>query len=92
MKFFETSKYYSLNKTTYIKLRWIASIGQFLTINIVKFKFNFDFDFILCNLIILAGIFSNFYLKYAEYYMNYTPHVLYYSSFHQKNIYHDLNL
>lgn len=64
MKFFETSKYYSLNKTTYIKLRWIASIGQFLTINIVKFKFNFDFDFILCNLIILAGIFSNFYLIY----------------------------
>tara|TARA_B110000003_G_C16630110_1_gene526304 strand:- start:1053 stop:2333 length:1281 start_codon:yes stop_codon:yes gene_type:complete len=64
MKFFETSKYYSLNKTTYVKLRWIASIGQFLTINIVKFKFNFDFDFILCNLIILAGIFSNFYLIY----------------------------
>jgi two-component system, sensor histidine kinase RegB len=64
MKFFETSKYYSLNKTTYIKLRWIASIGQFLTINIVKFKFNFDFDFILCNLIILAGILSNFYLIY----------------------------
>ena len=64
MKFFETSKYYSLNKTTYIKLRWIASIGQFLTINIVKFKFNFDFDFILCNLIILTGIFSNFYLIY----------------------------
>ena len=64
MKFFETSKYYSLNKTTYIKLRWIAAIGQLLTINVVKFIFAFDFNFILCNLIILGGVFSNFYLIY----------------------------
>jgi two-component system sensor histidine kinase RegB len=64
MKFFETSKYYSLNKATYIKLRWIAIIGQLLTINVVKFIFIFDFNFIFCNLIILAGIFSNLYLIY----------------------------
>ena len=64
MKFFKTSKYYSLNKTTYIKLRWIAAIGQLLTINVVKFIFAFDFNFILCNLIILGGVFSNFYLIY----------------------------
>ena len=64
MKFFETSKYYSLNKTTYIKLRWIAAIGQLLTINVVKFIFAFDFNFILCNLIILGGVFANFYLIY----------------------------
>ena len=64
MKFFETSKYYSLNKTTYINLRWIAVIGQFFTINIVKFIFAFEFNFILCNLIILIGIFSNLYLIY----------------------------
>ena len=66
MKFFETSKYYSLNKTTYIKLRWIAVIGQLLTINIVKFIFTFDFNFILCNFIIFGGVFSNFYLIYLH--------------------------
>ena len=64
MKFFETSKYYSLNKTTYVNLRWIAVIGQLLTINVVKFIFGFDFNFILCNLIILLGALSNFYLIY----------------------------
>ena len=64
MKFFETSKYYSLNKTTYIKLRWIAVIGQLLTINVVKFIFNFEFNFILCNLIILGVVLSNLYLIY----------------------------
>ena len=64
MKFLETSKYYSLNKTTYIKLRWISILGQLLTINVVKFIFNFEFNFFLCNLIILTGVFSNFYLIY----------------------------
>ena len=64
MKFFETSKYYSLNKTTYLNLRWIALIGQFLTINVVKFIFAFEFNFFLCNLIILGGVFFNFYLIY----------------------------
>jgi len=65
MKFLEASKYYSLNKTTYIKLRWISILGQLLTINVVKFIFDFEFNFILCNLIILAGVFSNFYLIYV---------------------------
>ena len=37
------SKIYSLNKSTYINLRWIGIIGQFLTINIVYFIFKFDF-------------------------------------------------
>ena len=62
MKFFETSKYFSLKKSTYINLRWIAIIGQFITVNLVYFNFNFDFDLTLANLIILLGIFSNLYL------------------------------
>jgi len=41
MKFFETSKYYQLNKPTYINLRWIAIIGQLFTINLVAFFFEF---------------------------------------------------
>ena len=62
MKFFETSKYYTLKKSTYISLRWIGIIGQLVSINIVYFYFNFNFDFILSNLVILVGVFSNLFL------------------------------
>ena len=65
MKFFETSKYYSLKKTTYITLRWIAIIGQLISINVVYFYFGFNFDFVSSNFIIFFGILSNLYLKYA---------------------------
>ena len=62
MKFFETSKYFSLKKSTYISLRWIAIIGQLLSIYIVYFFFDFDFNFILSNLIVILGAISNLYL------------------------------
>ena len=65
MKFFETSKYYSLKKSTYITLRWIAIIGQLVSVNLVYFYFNFKFDFISCNLVIFFGILSNVYLTYV---------------------------
>ena len=58
MKFFETSKYYSLKKSTYITLRWIGIIGQFFSVNLVYFYFGFKFDFILSNITILFGILS----------------------------------
>ena len=63
MKFFETSKYYTLKKSTYISLRWIGIFGQLISINVVYFYLNFDFDFIYANLIILIGVLSNLYLK-----------------------------
>ena len=62
MKFFETSKFHTLKKSTYISLRWIAIIGQLISIYIVYFYFNFEFNFILSNLIILLGAISNLYL------------------------------
>ena len=62
MKFFETSKFYTLKKSTYITLRWIGIIGQLISINIVYFYFNFDFNFILSNLVILVGVLSNLFL------------------------------
>ncbi len=62
MKFFETSKSYSLKKSTYISLRWIGIIGQLLSVYIVYFYFNFNFDFLSSNLIICLGIISNIYL------------------------------
>ena len=46
MKFFETSKYYSLKKSIYINLRWIGIIGQIISIYFVYFYLQFKFDFI----------------------------------------------
>ena len=62
MKFFETSKYYSLKKSTYITLRWIGIIGQLVSVYFVYFYLNFDFNFIYSNLVILIGILSNIFL------------------------------
>jgi len=64
MEFFETSKYFSLKKSTYINLRWIAIIGQLITVNVIYFIFDFKFDLILENLIISIGILTNLYLIY----------------------------
>ena len=62
MRFFQTSKYHSLKKSTYIFLRWIGIFGQLISINIVYFYLNFEFEFFICNLIIFIGILSNVYL------------------------------
>ncbi len=64
MKFFETSKSYYLTKSIYVNLRWIAIIGQLITINSVKFIFNFELNYILANFIIFLGTLSNLYLIY----------------------------
>ncbi len=58
------SNIYSLNKSTYINLRWIGIIGQFLTINIVYFFFKFQFNIYFSNLIIILGVISNLILVY----------------------------
>ena len=65
MKFFETSKYHTLKKSTYISLRWIGIIGQLISINLVYFYFNFNFQFFYSNLIITIGILSNLYLVFV---------------------------
>ena len=62
MKFFETSKQYSLKKSTYINLRWIGIIGQLFSVNLVYFYFNFDFNFLICNIFIFFGALSNLFL------------------------------
>ena len=64
MEFSKISETYSLNKSTYINLRWIGIIGQFITINSVKFIFNFEFNYIAANLIIFIGVISNIFLLY----------------------------
>ena len=64
MELSKISETYSLNRATYINLRWIGIIGQLITINSVKFIFNFEFDYIASNLIILIGVISNLFLFY----------------------------
>ena len=64
MKFFETSKYHSFKKSTYLMLRWIGITGQLISVNFVYFFLDFEFNFIFSNLIILFGIMSNLYLLF----------------------------
>jgi two-component system, sensor histidine kinase RegB len=53
-----------LDKKTLVILRWIAIIGQLVTINIVYFILNFSFSFIYCCVVIFFGIFSNIFLQF----------------------------
>jgi two-component system sensor histidine kinase RegB len=62
MKFFETSKYHSFKKSTYISLRWIGIAGQFIAVNFVYFILNFDFNALVSNITICFGILSNLFL------------------------------
>jgi len=62
MELSKISETYSLNKSTYVNLRWIGIIGQIITINFVKFIFNFEFDYIMANSIIFIGTISNIFL------------------------------
>tara|TARA_B100000902_G_scaffold119597_1_gene120007 strand:+ start:718 stop:1998 length:1281 start_codon:yes stop_codon:yes gene_type:complete len=64
MKFFETSKYHSFKKSTYISLRWIGITGQLIAVNFVYFFLNFKFNFVISNLVIFLGILSNLHLIY----------------------------
>ena len=61
---FKSSKDFQLNKSTFVNLRWIALIGQFATINVVKFLFQFDFYFLLCNSIVGFGVLTNLLLHF----------------------------
>ena len=67
MKFSEvfTSKdNIQLDKKTLVILRWIALVGQYLTINIVYFIFKFELPFFYCFLVIFIGVITNFYLQF----------------------------
>ncbi len=64
MKFSETSNLYSLNKSTYVNLRWIAYIGQLFAILIVEFILKFKFNYTICISIIFLSVITNFYLQF----------------------------
>ena len=64
MKFLETSNLFSLNKVTYVYLRWIAYIGQLSTILVVQFYLKFDFNYFACIGIVFFSILTNLYLNF----------------------------
>ena len=64
MELSSNSKSSYLNKITYVNLRWIGVIGQFITINAVAFLFKFEFNFLLANIVVFLGALSNIFLFY----------------------------
>ena len=62
MEKLESSHNYFLNKSTYLNLRWIGIIGQFLTINVVYLIFKFKFDFSYSLTVVAFGALSNIFL------------------------------
>ena len=53
-----------LDKKTLVTLRWIALVGQYLTISIVYFSFKFELPFFYCSLVIFIGVLTNLYLQF----------------------------
>ena len=64
-EFFTSKDNIQLDKKTLVILRWIAIIGQYISISIVFFILNFELPFVYCNIIVLLGIISNLYLQFA---------------------------
>ena len=64
MKFDDNSDVFTLNRTTYINLRWIAFIGQISSIFVVEFLLNFKFNYLPCLIIIGLGVITNIFLQF----------------------------
>ena len=63
-EFFTSKDNIQLDKKTLVILRWIALVGQYLTISIVYFIFKFELPFFYCSLVIFIGVLTNFYLQF----------------------------
>lgn len=63
-EFFTSKDNIQLDKKTLVTLRWIAIIGQGITISIVYFFLKFELPIFHCYVIILIGILSNLYLQF----------------------------
>ena len=63
-EFFTSKDNIQLDKKTLVNLRWIALVGQYLTISIVFFIFKFELPFFYCSLVILIGVLTNLYLQF----------------------------
>ena len=68
MKIFDFLKYdegLTLQKETVVILRWIALIGQLITIYIVHFFLNFNLPIILCSITIFCGGLTNIFIQFT---------------------------
>ena len=63
-EFFTSKDSIHLDKKTLVILRWIALVGQYVTISIVFFIFKFELPFFYCSLIIFVGVLTNLYLQF----------------------------
>ena len=63
-EFFTSKDNIHLDKKTLVTLRWIALVGQYVTISIVFFIFKFELHFFYCSLIIFVGVLTNLYLQF----------------------------
>ena len=63
-EFLKSKDNIQLDKKTLVILRWIANIGQLISIVSVYIILNFSFPFFYCLMIILAGALTNFYLQF----------------------------
>ena len=64
MRFIDNSDIYTLNRSTYVNLRWIAFIGQIVSIFIVQFILNFKFNYLQCLSVIGLGVITKLYLQF----------------------------
>ena len=62
--FFTSKDNIQLDKRTLVILRWIAIVGQYITISIVYFVFGFKLPFFYCSIVILIGLVTNLYLHF----------------------------
>ena len=64
-EFFTSKDNIQLDKKTLVILRWIAIVGQYLTISFIYFILKFELPFFYCSIIIFIGILTNFYLQFG---------------------------
>ena len=64
IKVFDNAELFTLNRSTYVNLRWIAFIGQIVSIFIVQFILNFKFNYLPCLAIISCGVITNIILQF----------------------------
>jgi len=66
LEIFKSADDIKLDKNTLVILRWIAIVGQFMTINVVYFILKFNFPYFYCCLIIFFGVLTNIFLHFIE--------------------------
>ena len=64
MELSKASNLYSLNKSTYVNLRWIAYIGQLSAIITVQFLLKFNFHYLICMSVVFFSIITNLILQF----------------------------